>query len=49
LVTDDADLGLAVFVTAQPGDIFRDDQIIAAARLQRNELHAFISRLAPLL
>ena len=29
---DDADLGLAVFVRAQPGDVAGDDQLVAAAR-----------------
>ncbi len=29
-----ADLGLAIFIVAEPGDIFGDDQIIAAARVE---------------
>ncbi|HMG48558.1 MAG TPA: DOPA 4,5-dioxygenase family protein [Allosphingosinicella sp.] len=34
IAADDADLGLAVFMRAQPGDIRHDHQIVAAVRLQ---------------
>ena len=30
---DHADLGLAIFIVPEPGDIFGDDQIIAATRV----------------
>lgn len=40
---DHADLRLAIFIVAEPGDIFGDDKIIAAARLERNELHWGVS------
>ena len=36
LAANDADLGLAVFISPQPGDIGDDDHVIAAARLQCN-------------
>lgn len=40
---DHADLRLAIFIGTEPRDILRDDQIIAAARFEGNELHYAVS------
>ena len=34
---DHSDLRLAIFIIAEPGDIFGDNQIVAAARLEFDE------------
>ena len=43
LATDDANFGLTVLVGSQPRDVLSNHKIIAAAGLERNELHEPIS------
>lgn len=40
---DHANLRLAIFIGTEPRDILRDDQIIAAARIEGNEFHYAVS------
>jgi hypothetical protein len=39
LAADNADIGLAVFANAQPRNVRRHDEVVAAARFEQDEFH----------